>query len=114
MLLGVDMPLSVAEYLGQRTDNTEFDIIPSEFGGNITPTCPFSGVACSKLHANNPNHPVCCVRTTDGRPFIVCQDRLIPSKAGALIETYKKKETLCTTAKAGTTQTSDTATRRSP
>jgi hypothetical protein len=78
------MPLSVAEYLGQRTDNETSDIIPSDFGGGITPTCPFSGVACIKLALSKPNHPVCSVRTQDGTPYIVCPDRLIPSKAHAL------------------------------
>jgi hypothetical protein len=78
------MPLSVAEYLGQRTDNEAFDIIPSDFGGDITPTCPFSGVACRKLDSRKPQYPICSVRIQDGRPFIVCSDRLIPSKARAL------------------------------
>lgn len=76
------MPLSIAEYLGQRTDNDTQDIIPVEFGGSITPTCPFSGVACRKLNIRN--HPVCSVRTQNGQPFIVCPDRLIPAKAAAL------------------------------
>ena len=78
------MPLSVAEYLGQRTDNKINHIIPSDFGGNITPACPFSGVACRKLNSQKPAQPVCSLRTQDGRPFIVCPDRLIPSKANAL------------------------------
>lgn len=82
------MPLSVAEYLGQRTDSTHFDIIPSDFGGSIVPTCPFSGVACQKLKSSKPSPPVCSVRTTDGKPFIVCSDRLIPSKANALSSSH--------------------------
>lgn len=82
------MPLSVAEYLGQRTDIEVYDIIPSELGGDLIPTCPFSGLACRKLNANPPQHPVCSVRVHDknerGRPFIVCSDRLIPAKARGL------------------------------
>lgn len=82
------MPLSVAEYLGQRTDVLSPDIIPTTIGEGTTPTCPFSGVSCSKLASKNPKPPICTVRVTDkndaSKPFIVCSDRLIPAKARAL------------------------------
>lgn len=82
------MPLCVAEYLGQRTDIDVPDILPSELGGNIIPTCPFSGAACRKLKNNPPQHPICSVRMYgsdyNGEPFVVCPDRLIPSNARAL------------------------------
>jgi len=82
------VPLSIAEFLGQRTDINEPDILPSELGGDLVPTCPFSGVACRKLSANPPMHPVCSVRVygrdRKGEPFIVCSDRLLPAKARTL------------------------------
>lgn len=82
------MPLSVAEYLGQRIDIDVSDIIPSQLGGTLIPTCPFSGLACRKLSANPPQHPVCSVRVHDknnnGKIWIVCSDRLIPAKAQGL------------------------------
>lgn len=85
------MPLSIAEYLGQRTDLEAPDILSSALDGNLVPTCPFSGVACKKLHANPPMHPVCSVRVYDqkhdGKPFIVCTDRLLPAKARTLAPT---------------------------
>lgn len=82
------MTISIAEYLGQRTDVDLPDILPSELGGELVPTCPFSGVACRKLGSNPPYHPVCSVRVFDrehnSKPFIVCPDRLLPAKARTL------------------------------
>ncbi len=82
------MPLSVAEYLGQRTDIESSEIIPSELGGKIIPTCPFSGAPCRKLKLSKPQPPICAVRTSDvnqqGKVFVVCPDRIIPSSARAL------------------------------
>ena len=82
------MTISIAEYLGQRTDVDLPDILPSQLGGELVPTCPFSGVACRKLGSNPPYHPVCSVRVFDrehnSKPFIVCPDRLLPAKARTL------------------------------
>jgi len=82
------MPISIAEYLGQRTDVPLPDIIPSVRGGAIVPTCPFSGGPCIKLEHNPPLQPVCSVRVHGagftGQPFIVCSNRLIPAQAATL------------------------------
>ncbi len=77
------MPLSIAEYLGYRTDVKSPNIIPSELGGSIVPTCPFSGDSCIKLQNSNPSHPICSVRF-NSQVFIVCSNRLIPAQAQAL------------------------------
>jgi len=82
------MPISIAEYLGQRTDVPFPDILPSVRGGAIVPTCPFSGGPCIKLEHNPPLQPVCSVRVHGkgfiGQPFIVCSNRLIPAQAKTL------------------------------
>ncbi len=82
------MPISIAEYLGYRTDVPFPDIIPSIRGGAIVPTCPFSGSACIKLEHNPPLQPVCSVRVHGAgftnQPFIVCSNRLIPAQAQTL------------------------------
>ncbi len=82
------MSISIAEYLGQRTDVQTPDIIPSRLGGLPVPICPFSGGACIKLAHNPPLQPVCSVRVHDRnfnhRPFIVCSNRLIPAQATAI------------------------------
>ena len=75
-----NMPLSIAEYLGQRTDIETQNIIPTSLEGRPVPTCPFSGGACTKLDNTKPNHPVCSVRM-NGEVFIVCSNRLIPAQA---------------------------------
>jgi hypothetical protein len=79
------LAVTIAEYLGQRTDASSSDIIPSIRGGSNVPTCPFSGGACIKLAHNPPLQPVCTVRIDDktakGRAFIVCSNRLIPAQA---------------------------------
>jgi hypothetical protein len=74
------MPLSIAEYLGYRTDVNSPNIIPSVLGGATVPTCPFSGSPCIKLKSSRPSHPICSVRFND-KVFIVCSNRLIPAQA---------------------------------
>lgn len=69
------MGVSVAEYLGQRTDIDTPTILPVE-GEHF---CPFScGNTCKKLKSHN--HPVCSVRRPDGTLWIVCSDRLCATK----------------------------------
>jgi hypothetical protein len=77
------MPLSIAEYLGYRTDIISPDIIPSVLGGATVPTCPFSGSPCIKLKSSRPSHPICSVRF-NAQVFIVCSNRLIPAQAKAI------------------------------
>jgi hypothetical protein len=74
------MPLSIAEYLGYRTDIASPNIVPSILEGATVPTCPFSGSPCIKLKSSKPSHPVCSVRFNN-KVFIVCSNRLIPAQA---------------------------------
>ena len=69
------MGVTVAEYLGMRTDVNQPIITP--VSGQVT--CPFSaGNTCKKVKSGN--HPVCSVRRPDGRLWIVCSDRLCATK----------------------------------
>ena len=69
------MGVSVAEYLGQRTDVTAPDIIPVT---TKTP-CPFSsGNNCMKTGGGK--NPICGVRKEDGTYWIVCENRLCTTK----------------------------------
>lgn len=69
------MGVTVAEYLGQRTD-VDTPVIQPVTG---EATCPFSsGNTCKKLKSHNP--PVCSVRKADGTMWIVCSDRLCNTK----------------------------------
>jgi hypothetical protein len=66
------MAVSVAEYLGQRTDVEDRQIIPVEL--NSICSCPFMDSHCSKLTKNL--QPVCSVRKLNGDLWIVCEHRL--------------------------------------
>lgn len=68
------MGVSIAEYLGQRTDVDSIQIQPALASSR----CPFMDSECSKL--NNRNHPVCAVRKTDNSLWIVCEHRLCATK----------------------------------
>ena len=69
------MGVTVAEYLGMRTD-VDYPVI-APVTGQVA--CPFSaGNTCKKLKSGN--HPVCSVRRPDGRLWIVCSDRLCATK----------------------------------
>ncbi|MEQ2427837.1 NotI family restriction endonuclease [Enterocloster hominis (ex Hitch et al. 2024)] len=70
------MGVSVAEYLGQRTD-VEFPIIQPIYERK---SCPFTqGNLCRKLKKKG-QEPVCSVRKEDGTLWIVCPDRLCATK----------------------------------
>ena len=66
------MAVSVAEYLGQRTDVDGVNIIPVALGDRVE--CPFMDGLCSKLGKNL--QPVCSVRKKNGTMWIVCEHRL--------------------------------------
>ncbi len=66
------MPISVAEYLGNRTDVDLPAISPATPGSRVP--CPFMSGYCNKLKKRS--KPVCSVRKTDGTFYIVCRDRL--------------------------------------
>lgn len=69
------MGVSIAEYLGQRTDVDNPVIEPVKEVRN----CPFThNNTCKKLKSHNP--PVCSVRKPDGTLWIVCSDRLCATK----------------------------------
>ena len=69
------MGVTVAEYFGQRTD-VDAPVIQPQHGEAV---CPFSsGNTCKKLKSGNA--PVCAVRRSDGRMWIVCSDRLCNTK----------------------------------
>ncbi|MGA9996717.1 MAG: hypothetical protein WBP93_14965 [Pyrinomonadaceae bacterium] len=76
------MPVSVGEYLAQRTDVDRPQITPSSLSPRVIPTCPFMGQACSKIKKHQ--HPVCSMRDSNGNPWIVCTDRLIPARTNTL------------------------------
>lgn len=81
------MPISVAEYLGQRTDIEAPSILPCT--ATPTPRCPFMNDVCSKLAMPEPKKPVCSVRTTDGTLWIVCKHRLCATKKNILLSNYQ-------------------------
>lgn len=77
------MPISVAEYFGQRTDVDEPIITPVERPDNNTnlPICPFTlSNPCKKVKSGNA--PVCAVRKSDGTLWLNCSDRLCATKTG--------------------------------
>lgn len=65
------MAISVAEYLGQRTDVVNPLIAPQP--SRTVVQCPFMDRHCFKLKQGA--KPVCSVRKTDGTFYIVCKDR---------------------------------------
>ncbi|MFJ5508378.1 hypothetical protein [Pectobacterium jejuense] len=69
------MAVSIAEYLGQRTD-VEEPIVPIVDGTQVL--CPFMDRTCDK--ASKSNHPVCSVRKPDGTIWIVCEHRLCSTR----------------------------------
>ncbi len=70
------MPVSIAEYLGVRTD-TATSIEPVDPKSKPTRPCPFKDGSCDKLKKGLP--PVCSVRR--GRDmWIVCSQRLCASR----------------------------------
>ncbi len=70
------MAVSVAEYLGQRTDHTGIQIIPVDAKSGAK--CPFMDRACDKVTKGN--HPVCSVRKSDDSLWIVCEHRLCSTR----------------------------------
>ncbi|EEI47781.1 MULTISPECIES: NotI family restriction endonuclease [Morganellaceae] len=69
------MAVSIAEYLGQRTDVKE-SIIP--IAKDTEAQCPFMDRTCDKV--SKKNHPVCSVRKPDNTIWIVCEHRLCSTR----------------------------------
>ena len=84
------MAVSVAEYLGQRTDIEDEAIKPVKLGEKHL--CPFMDGYCSKL--TKKLQPVCSVRKKDGTMWIVCEHRLCatPKTKKVTIGDKEKKE----------------------
>jgi hypothetical protein len=83
------MPVSVAEYLGIRTD-TSLLVQPLEnLASKPTVPCPFRNAHC--LKAKKGQQPVCSVRDSSGELWIVCEHRLCATtpKAGPVNEHQK-------------------------
>lgn len=75
------MGVSVAEYLGQRTD-VDTPIEPVVLGNEYK--CPFmANHTCRK--AKKGDEPVCSVRGANGEFWIVCEDRLCATKKDILL-----------------------------
>ena len=66
------MAVTIAEYLGQRTDLDTPPIKPVSLGATVP--CPFMDGHCSKL--TKKLQPVCSVRKRSGELWIVCEHRL--------------------------------------
>lgn len=66
------MAVSVAEYLGQRTDVDDIDIVPVPLGGDVQ--CPFRDGKCAKIAIGK--QPICSVRKNNNNLWIVCEHRL--------------------------------------
>lgn len=94
------MSVSVAEYLGMRTDVDDVMIKPITIPPRIDrkvgwteenpcPTCPFTnGNTCKKLLSGN--EPVCSVRKSDGTLWINCSDRLCATKKDLPLNHHQK------------------------
>lgn len=81
------MSVSVAEYLGQRTE-VDYPTIQPAVG---VQRCPFMEDDCTKLsQQNRPTKPVCTVRKPNGDLWIVCRNRLCATKGGIPLTEYQK------------------------
>lgn len=69
------MAVSIAEYLGQRTDS-KINIVPTKKKGGAL--CPFMNRTCDKVSKGL--HPICSVRKLDGKIWITCEHRLCSSR----------------------------------
>lgn len=80
------MPISVAEYLGQRTDVGE--AVAPHVPGSPVPACPFMNKPCLKITSRN--KPVCSVRQTDGTLWVVCRHRLCATQKSVELNQYQR------------------------
>jgi len=77
------MAVSVAEYLGQRTDVAAPVILPAQPGAQ----CPFMNGICDKVKKGD--KPVCSVRKANGDWWITCRHRLCASKKNVALTQYQ-------------------------
>ncbi|TXH73108.1 MAG: hypothetical protein E6Q85_06000 [Thiothrix sp.] len=81
------MAVTIAEYLGQRTD-TQKNIIPIRLEQKSEVLCPFMDRNCDKVSKGL--HPVCIVRKDNGLIWIVCEHRLCSSRTKKKIKDADK------------------------
>ena len=83
------MPVSVAEYLGVRTDTSVLVQPLATLASKPTVPCPFRNAHC--LKAKKGQQPVCSVRDNSGELWIVCEHRLCATtpKAGPVNDHQK-------------------------
>lgn len=80
------MGITIAEYLGQRTDAVQ-KISP--VGETVVPKCAFADIPCSKLNSKpDPLKPVCSLKR-NGELWISCRDRLC-SSTGDTLTSYQR------------------------
>ena len=80
------MPVSVAEYFGQRSDIDVPKIEPVVY--NPPPNCPFMMDICDK--AKNNKKPVCSVRKKkNGKLWISCRHRLCSTRKTVTLSSYQ-------------------------
>lgn len=82
------MAVSVAEYLGQRTDIDDVQINPVLLGSFSE--CPFMDSHCAKLTKNL--QPVCSVKKKNGDLWIVCEHRLCATPKNRTLPNKKKRK----------------------
>ena len=95
------MGVSVAEYLGKRTDIDNPVIVPVHVETDkdrrrilkqqgAIPGCPFvCGNMCKKIASGN--EPVCSVRKPDGTLWLNCSERLCATKSGIPLSEYQSE-----------------------
>lgn len=92
------MPVSVAEYLGMRTDSAiSLNPVPN-LAGKPREICPFRNSHCLKTAKGQ--RPVCSVRDTSGEIWIVCEHRLCATTPKAAPVNDHQKKILRMVAKA--------------
>jgi len=84
--------VSVLEYLGQNAEGDK-PIKPS-----MMDKCPFTSQMCKKLKSKDKKKPVCSVRDSKGKLYVVCSERLCSSAGKKL--TDHQRDVLYQTAKA--------------
>lgn len=84
--------VGVLEYLGQNTEGDK-PIRPSVMGD-----CPFTSQICKKLKSKDKKKPVCSVRDSKGKVYVVCSERLCSSAGEKLTE--HQRDVLYQTARA--------------
>lgn len=82
------MAVTIAEYLGQRTDSLlpiQPVDIPPPGQGNQAPLCPFNDQPCIKMSKReNAKPPICSLRKPNGQFYIVCENRLLSTDIARL------------------------------